>query len=219
MISAHWETPTPTVSNAHELETIHDYYGFPRELHRFRYPANGAPSLARRTADLIEQANLGDVSLTSRGLDHGAWLPLMFAYPDANIPITQLSLQSGSGPEWHFQLGESLRPLRDEGVLILSSGALTHNLREVDRDGPPGADADWTTDFESWITNNVLEGRNKDLIQYRKLAPNAARNHPTEEHLLPLFVALGAATPGTLGRHLHQSINFRVLAMDAYAWN
>ena len=181
--------------------------------------ANLEPALAERISGLITAANLGDVASVARGLDHGAWLPLMLGYPDGEIPITQLSLRSGGGPDWHFRLGASLRPLRNEGILVLCSGALTHNLREIDRQAQPGDTAQWAEAFASWITKNVTGGETDNLLQYRHLAPNAARNHPTEEHLLPLFVALGAATQGTAGRHLHQSINHRVLAMDAYAWD
>jgi len=219
MISAHWETPGPAVGATEQLETIHDYYGFPEEFYRFRYPAHGDPVLARRAALLITAAGLGAVASSPRGLDHGAWLPLMLAYPDAAIPVTQLSLCSGAGPEGHFQLGAALRPLRDEGVLFLCSGALTHNLREIDREAPPGAAAGWAEEFSEWMTRRVTAGGTGDLIRYRELAPNAARNHPSEEHILPLFVALGAASPGAAGRHLHHSINYRVLAMDAYAWD
>ncbi|MBT4490815.1 MAG: dioxygenase [Rhodospirillaceae bacterium] len=219
MISAHWETTEPTVGATDDLETIHDYYGFPRALYDLHYPAKGDPDLARRVAALIADANLGAASSSPRGLDHGAWLPLMLAYPDGEIPITQLSLLTVGGPAWHFDLGAALRPLRDEGVLILASGALTHNLREIDREAPPGMAADWVAAFSSWVSEQVLAGRSEDLIRYRERAPHAARNHPTEEHFLPLFVALGAATPGANGRHLHQSFNYGVLAMDAYAWD
>ncbi len=219
MISAHWETPGVAVGTATDLETIHDYYGFPEEFYRFRYPAKGDPALAQRAGSLVTAAGGGAVSSSPRGLDHGAWLPLMLAYPEANIPIAQLSLCAGEGADWHFRLGASLRPLRDEGVLILCSGAATHNLREIDRQAPPGAAADWAAEFSAWITENVTAGRAEDLVQYRTLAPHAARNHPSEEHLLPLFVALGAGSPGAAGRHLHHSIGNRVLAMDAYAWD
>jgi 4,5-DOPA dioxygenase extradiol len=162
MISAHWEASQLTVSHAREFETIHDFYGFPPEFYDIHYPAQGNPALAERIAGLITAANLGDVASVARGLDHGAWLPLMLGYPEAQIPITQLSLRSGGGPDWHFRLGASLRPLRNEGILVLCSGALTHNLREMDRQAQPGDTAQWAEEFASWITKNAHCARTSD---------------------------------------------------------
>lgn len=219
VISAHWEATRPSVSIATTPETIHDFYGFPEPLYDLRYPAPGAPDLAARTAALLGEAGLGPVIEEDRGLDHGAWVPLMLGYPDADIPVTQLSVQTALGPEYHYKMGEALRPLRDEGVLILASGSLTHDLRSY-RGQPEDAPApDWVTAFDQWMSWAIVEGRRDDLLAYRERAPEAARNHPTEEHLLPLFVAMGAGDPLQPGRHVHKSHMHAVLAMDAYAFD
>lgn len=220
VVSAHWETRTPVVSAASAPETIHDFgRGFPKALFAIRYSAPGAPELAARTAELLTAAGLPVSVHPDRGLDHGAWVPLGLAWPDADVPMTQLSIQPHLGPEWHRRLGEALRPLREEGVLIVASGALTHNLgeffgRDLDAEAP-----DWVVAFGNWMHGAVTEGRADEALDYRSRAPHAARNHPTEEHLLPLFVAMGAGTPGAAGRRLHSSHTYGVLAMDAYAFD
>ncbi len=217
-VSAHWETAAPTVSAAERPETIHDFYGFPRELYRLRYPAPGAPALAQRVVALLERAGHAVEVSADRGLDHGAWVPLMLAYPDADIPVTQLSIQSARGPAWHCALGEALRPLREEGVLILASGSATHNLREFGRHARDAAPLGYVVAFNEWLAAAVADGRRDDLVEYSSRAPDAERNHPTEEHLLPLFVAAGAGSTGR-GERLHASYTYGALAMDAYRFD
>lgn len=219
VVSAHWETATPHVSNATAPETIYDFRGFPQALYEMTYPAPGAPDVAAKTAVLLEGADMGPVKPEARGLDHGAWVLLMLGYPDADIPVTQLSINPDQTPAYHYKMGEALRPLRDDGVLILASGNLTHNLSEF-RGQPIDADPpEWVCAFDEWASWAITEGRIEDLLDYRTQAPEAVRNHPTDEHLLPLFVALGAGTPTVPGRHLHKSYTYGVLAMDAYAFN
>lgn len=218
-VSAHWETEAPAVGVATAPETIHDFYGFPRDLYDMHYDAPGAPDLAARTASLLNEAGFGPVGTADRGLDHGAWVPLMLGWPAADIPVTQLSVQSDLGPAHHYRIGEALRPLRDEGVLILASGSLTHNLREFRGQGEDAPVPDWVAAFDDWAGWAVAEGRRDDLLNYRARAPHAVRNHPTEEHLLPLFVAMGAGDPTLPGRHVHRSHMHAVLAMDAYAFD
>ncbi|MDA0998747.1 MAG: class III extradiol ring-cleavage dioxygenase [Proteobacteria bacterium] len=219
LVSAHWETERPALSVAATPETIHDFYGFPEPLYQIRYPAPGAPDLARQAAGLIDGAGMGPVSFEDRGLDHGAWVPMQLAYPAADVPVTQLSIQPHLGPEHHFRIGEALRPLRDDGVLILASGGLTHNLGEFRGRAPDAVAPDWVSAFDQWFGWAVAEGRIDDLLNYRTRAPQAVRNHPTDEHLLPVFVALGAGDPCVPGRHLHKSHSYGVLAMDAYAFH
>jgi len=217
-ISAHWETDVPTVSGVKQPETIHDFFGFPQDLYRLRYPAPGAPELAKRVAELLDVAGFAADTSADRGLDHGAWVPLMLAYADADVPVTQLSIQTRRGPQWHWRLGEALRPLRNEGVLILASGSATHNLREFRRQGRDAAPLPYVAAFNDWLVDAVTAGRLDDLIDYRSRAPEAARNHPTEEHLLPLFVAVGAGSTGR-GERLHASYTYGALAMDAYRFD
>ncbi len=217
-ISAHWETPAPEISAVLQPETIHDFYGFPEALYAMRYPAPGAPELAARAVQLLAGSGIGAVT-AQRGLDHGAWVPLMLMYSQADIPVTQLSVQSVLGPEHHWRMGEALRPLRDEGVLIIASGSVTHNLREFGRhryDSPPPS---WVSEFNDWLHDRTIALDRSALLDYRARAPHAARNHPTEEHLLPLFAAAGAATPGALPQRLHAAYTYGVISMDAYLFN
>jgi len=210
VVSAHWPTERPVAGAAARPATIHDFYGFPSRLYQIRYPAPGAPDLARRVADL-----LGCGLDPGRGLDHGVWCPASLIWPDADLPIVPVSLQPALGPHHHYELGRALRPLAAEGVLVLGSGALTHNLRayaghQVDDPAEP-----WASAFADWSAAAVTEGRIEDLLAYRRQAPFAAQCHPTDEHLLPFFVALGASEAG-LGTVLHRSMEYGVLAMDAY---
>jgi 4,5-DOPA dioxygenase extradiol len=155
----------------------------------------------------------------ARGLDHGAWVPLMLMYPQADIPVTQLSIQDDLGPAHHQHLGRALAALRDENVLILASGSATHNLAYFRRFALSDAAPEWVNDFREWIATAIGEGREQDLLDYRRRAPHAAENHPTEEHFLPLFVAMGARTPDVPGRRVHASDTYGVLAMDAYRFD
>jgi 4,5-DOPA dioxygenase extradiol len=217
--SAHWDTQRPAVSAAKQPETIYDFYGFPPELYRLHYPAPGAPQLARRAAELLESNGLKTDIDPGRGLDHGAWTSLFHMYPKADIPVTQLSIQSHLGPAHHVRLGEALKPLRDDGVLIMASGGATHNLGELRFHRGNPVPQPWTVEFNEWLADAILSGRRDDLIGYRKKAPHAVRNHPTDEHLIPLFVALGAGSPGAAAQRLHTSIESGVISMDAYRFD
>ena len=219
VVSAHWETAAPALSSAPRPETIYDFFGFPAPLYQMVYGAPGAPDLARRTAALLEEAGLGGATDPMRGLDHGAWVPLMLLYPTADIPTAQLSIQTPLGPRHHHALGQALQPLRDEGVLILGSGNMTHNLSEFRGRAPDAPAPDWVTAFNDWAAEALAEARTGDLLDYRTRAPYGPENHPSEDHLLPLFVALGAGGPGHGGRRLHASYLHGVLAMDAYAFD
>jgi 4,5-DOPA dioxygenase extradiol len=209
-ISAHWETDRPAVSGASSPETIHDFYGFPEALYRLQYPAPGAPALAKRVTELIEGIHIDP----DQGLDHGAWNPLMLAYPAADIPVAQLSIQVAGGPAWHLDLGHRLAPLRKEGVLILASGGAVHNLRQfhIDNTKP----ADWAIAFEAWLAESVEAGDLDSLVDYRQRRPEAKLAHPRDEHFLPMFVALGAGEGK--GRVLHRSFAHGSLSMAAFAW-
>jgi 4,5-DOPA dioxygenase extradiol len=217
VVSAHWETRVPTVNAVEHNATIHDFSGFPDALYRLSYPAPGDPALAELVVDLLAEAGLSAATNTSRGLDHGAWVPLLLAWPDADIPVLQLSVQSQLGPGHHLEVGRAIAPLAAEGVLIVASGSYTHDLSSW-RGRAGMTEPEWVTDFADWFDGALTEGRTCDLLAYRRLAPNAQRNHPTEEHLLPLFVALGAAGPNASAERLHSSTTYGVLRMDAYAF-
>lgn len=215
-ISAHWGSAFPLVTANPHPSTIHDFGGFPDALYRLQYPAPGDPQLAARIVKLLQDEGIRAELDPTRGLDHGTWTPLLLVYPQAEIPVIQVSLQPHLGTAHHLALGSALQSLRHEGILVLASGGATHNLRAF---GSYPYDADpplWVSQFQDWMTQAVTEGRVDDLLHYRDLAPHAARNHPTEEHLLPLFVAMGAG--GSVGQLIHQSTTYGVFSMAAYAF-
>jgi 4,5-DOPA dioxygenase extradiol len=219
-ISAHWESPTVRATGAETLKTIHDFTGFPKALYELEFDAPGSPDLASRAVALLQQAGIAAEVDPARGRDHGCWNPLMLIYPQSGIPVVQLSLIHGGDAEAHLKLGEALAPLRQEGVLIFGSGGAVHNLRWLDRDGRGGA-IDWAAEFDRWVNAKVAAGDTQALAQYRDQAPNAALAHPSEEHFLPLLVAMGAASNGhggAKGKRIHESFNLGSLSMAAYEW-
>lgn len=218
VVSAHYETEGVRVVTDARPRVIHDFHGFPKALYEMRYDAPGDPELAAHIIARLTDAGLEAQGDDRWGFDHGVWVPLMLMYPEADIPVVAVSIDTAAGPEHHRRLGAALAPLREDDVLILGSGSLTHNLGELQRDGSEALGAaDWVTRFVDWTADAIREGRTDDLLQYRRRAPDAARNHPTEEHFLPIFAALGAGGEGK-GRRLHASTTFSVLAMDAYAF-
>jgi 4,5-DOPA dioxygenase extradiol len=218
VVSAHWETAVPTVSAVDRNETIHDFGGFPRALYDMRYPAPGSPPVAARVSEQLRAAGFDCETDRRRGLDHGAWVPLLLMYPQADIPVLQLSVQPHLGPEHHLRIGRALAPLRQEGVLIVGSGSFTHDLSEFRGHGPNDPAPDWVNNFADWFHAALTENRTENLLDYRRLAPFATKNHPTEEHLLPLYVAMGAAGENARAERLHASATYSVLRMDVYAF-
>lgn len=212
-VSAHWDTDVPAVSLARQPETIHDFYGFPDALYRLRYAAPGAPELAERVARLT-----GAAHDAHRGLDHGAWVPAMLGWPEADIPIFQLSVQPAESPAHHIALGRKLAALRHEDILVMGSGSATHNLRALVRGGGDSEPEPWAQEFDDWLAETVEKGDEAALADYRAQAPNAVDAHPTDEHFLPLHVAFGAAGVGARGRALHRSFTLGNLSMASYAF-
>lgn len=216
VISAHWATQVPTLAIARQPATIHDFSGFPAELYALRYPAPGASEMALEVVALLQQAGISVQSDDRRGLDHGAWVPLMFLFPEADIPVTQLSLQPDLDPTWHFKLGKAIAALREQDVLIIASGSITHNLRALFAHPQGQPVPPWVSEFCDWMSAKIAQGDLSSLLKYRELAPYAVQNHPTDEHLLPLFVALGAADDIKASLHLNRVMTYGILAMDAW---
>jgi 4,5-DOPA dioxygenase extradiol len=214
--SAHWETNMPMLTGSEKPETIHDFSGFPEPLYRLRYPAPGAPQVAQRAQALLKEAGFPAAIDGCRGLDHGAWSPLLYAYPEADIPVVQLSVQPALGPRHHFAVGRALRKLLTEGVLIIGSGHMTHNLRDWARGS--GKPEPYAREFQEWVKDKIEKRDFDSLIDYRSQSPHGARAHPTDEHFLPLFVALGAAPEQAKPKRVYDAIDSGVLAMDAYVF-
>lgn len=217
VISAHWEARQPTASLSGAPETIHDFSGFALQLKRMQYPSPGAPALAERAVALLREAGIAAELHPNRGLDHGSWVPLSALYPEANVPVTQLSLIHHGSPAQHVGLGRTLAPLRDEGVLILTTGAITHNFTWLEWNvSADVAEVPQARAFADWVGTQI-EARNASaLIAYRDTSLGVAA-HPTEEHFLPLFVGIGAA--GEDARRRYQPrFSYGGLAMDAYVW-
>jgi 4,5-DOPA dioxygenase extradiol len=207
--SAHWETEAPQANAVAVNDTIHDFGGFPQALYDIRYPAPGDALLAREMTALT-----GGRVDAARGLDHGAWVPLILMYPGADIPVVQLSVQSHLGADHAIAMGRAVAKLRDDNVLVMGSGGFVHNLRRV---SPPGSpEADWSKEFSDWMDQKLAVRDEAALADYRAQAPHAAMAQPTPEHFLPLFFAYGAG--GEKVTRLHSSATFGSLRMDAYSF-
>ncbi|MEO1633880.1 MAG: class III extradiol ring-cleavage dioxygenase [Cyanobacteria bacterium J06631_9] len=217
VISPHWMTSVPTLSTAPQMRAIHDFGGFSRDLYQLRYDAPGLPSrLHQAIITSLKTARLPTAIDPSRGLDHGAWVPLLLMYPDADIPVAQLSLPAHWQPEQLLVLGDVIAPLRTEGVLILASGSATHNLwafggRTLDAPAP-----DWVQAFDQWLVEAIEQGDVESLLQFSH-ALYAKENHPTPEHLLPLFIAAGAGGR-SLGKLLHRSYTYGIFSMASFGF-
>jgi 4,5-DOPA dioxygenase extradiol len=193
-VSAHWYAPETAVTSAAAPRTIHDFGGFPRELYEVRYPAPGDPGLARRVRELL--APLRVVADEGWGLDHGTWSVLAHLVPDASVPVVQLSLDETAAPAFHFDLGRRLAPLRDEGVLILGSGNLVHNLHAYGWGRHVPEPFEWAVRFETAARRLIVERNAGPLVEYETLGPDALLSVPTPEHFLPLLYVLGARREG-----------------------
>lgn len=214
VVSPHWMTREPRVAITPRPQTIHDFGGFPPALYQLQYPAPGAPDVARRAIELLRAAGLPAEADTQWGLDHGAWVPLMHLLPPADVPVFQVSQPARLDGESAYAYGQALAPLRDEGVLIVGSGSLTHNLYELRRDDD---EADpYAGEFADWVARVLAAGDHASLRQTMALAPHARRAHPTAEHLWPLMVAAGAAGAQEPATRIDGGVTHGVLAMDAY---
>jgi len=239
VISAHWIYSTLAVSTRGQQEAWHDFGGFPRELYTLRYDAPGSPELAARVKTLIEAAHAPGVCFVAededRPLDHGAWMPLRHFFPKADVPVVQLAFNPYLSPATQIEIGRALAPLREEGVLVIGSGSFTHNLREVfgagERRAQHGPETEpYVDEFRNWMQDALGEalatGDVSRIADYRAQAPHARRAHPTDEHLLPFYVALGAAIgpvsaasgPARVDR-IADEVTYGVLAMDTFVFD
>lgn len=216
VVSPHWMTPTPRVGSTPQPATIHDFGGFDPALYQLGYAAAGHPALAQRAVEVLNTAGWRAQADDRRGLDHGAWVPLLHLFPDANVPVFQVSLPASLDAAAAWALGQALAPLADDGVLIVGSGSLTHNLYEF-RSGH-GPDEPYVAAFAAWVRGAVEQGDRGRLLRTLDDAPQARRAHPTAEHFWPLLVAAGAADPTHPARVVDGGITHGVLAMDAYVF-
>ena len=218
VVSAHWQVRGPVgVTGAARPETIHDFLGFPEPLYRLRYDVPGEPRLAARIAAQLSGAGVPAVVSQTRGLDHGAWVPLRLALPEASIPVVQVALPA-LPPEALVGFGEALRPLRDEGVLLVASGGLVHNLGDLDLDREDAPPAAWAVEFDRWAWDRAELQEREALVRWQRVAPGPERAHPSSEHFDPLLVALGAAWPGERPETIFAGFAFATLSLRTFAF-
>jgi 4,5-DOPA dioxygenase extradiol len=219
MVSAHWESTLPLIASNARSETIHDFAGFPAPLYALRYAPPPAAALAAGIATLLHAAALPAAIDGYRGLDHGAWVPLRWMYPEADIPVVQLSVQPSQTTAQHYAAGAALASLPADDILVIGSGHVTHNLGDAFRRAATPAPPGYAREFADWLHDRLLAAEVAALLDYRARAPHAVRAHPTEEHLLPLFVALGAAGIGSRATRCIKAMEGDVLVMDAYRFD
>ncbi|MHC8376156.1 DODA-type extradiol aromatic ring-opening family dioxygenase [Pseudomonas sp. MDT1-16] len=213
VVSAHWESSELLVSGNPQPETWHDFGGFPQALFDVQYPAPGDPQLAAEVVELLKSDGLPARIDAKRPFDHGVWVPLSLMYPQADIPVVQVSLPTRGGPTLQTRVGHALASLREHGVLLIGSGSITHNLRELDWHAGPESVEPWAQAFRDWMIEKLAANDETALHDYRQQAPNAARNHPSDEHLLPLYFARGAGGNFSV---THKGFTMGALGMDIY---
>jgi 4,5-DOPA dioxygenase extradiol len=219
IMSPHWMSHGPAVMTTAQPTTWHDFGGFPQALYKLQYPAPGEPALAKEVIGLLAQAGIGAQADPDRPLDHGAWVPLMHLFPEAKVPVVQVALPLRAGPPQVLALGRALAPLRQRGALLVGTGSMTHNLREFF--GGAHEPSPYVIEFSRWVEDAIARADVHALLDYRQRAPHAQRAHPTEEHFLPLFFALGAggwgAEPKPHIDWLSREVMYGMLAMDSFA--
>ena len=217
VVSPHWMTRELEVTTSPAPKTMHDFGGFPQALYQIQYPAPGAPAIAAEVMAALQSQGHAVRANSQEGFDHGAWVPLLHLYPEADVPVIQLSLRFQDGPKECLRVGQALAALRERGILIVGSGSLTHNLYEFRQSH--GAPAAYVKAFAFWVAQALERGDLNALLDYRRQAPEAERAHPTEDHLLPLFIALGAAGQGNqCVRRIDGGISYGMLSMDSFVF-
>ena len=215
MMSAHWESQALEVSTATRPDTWHDFRGFPAELYEIRYPAAGAPELAERILDRLNQAGLHAHANSSRPRDHGVWMPLLHMYPDANIPVVEISLPMQLSSHEIYQIGQVLAAFRQEQILLIGSGSITHNLRELAWDGRLASVPTWASTFRNYVVHKLQHSDVDAILDYSTI-PYLEQNHPTIEHFAPLFFAMGTGPRFSI---VHSSFTMGALGMDIYRFD
>ena len=218
VISAHWQSARLAITAASVPKQIYDFYGFPSELSAVSYRPSGSLEKAQWLANLLGRQGWPCELNSEQGLDHGVWIPLMYMYPNADIPVLALTLPRSSDPGLHYQLGTALRSLGQHHVLCIGSGGLTHNLSYFGRVAQHGPALPVVADFRHWMLDHIERHDVATLLRYQQEAPGAALNHPTVEHLMPLFVCLGAAGESTKTQIMDLGIDYGMLAMDGVVW-
>lgn len=214
VVSPHWSAPIFAIKQDERYRAWHDFGGFPDELYQIQYAPPGNAALASRIAEHLQQAQIDTRLVSDARLDHGVWVPLMLMYPDADVPVINVACL-GRNPQVHYELGRALNDAVDDDVLIIGSGSAVHNLHELA--APTTPPASWAKHFEQWLSERIEDGDHQALLNYRALAPDAVRAHPTEDHLMPLYVALGAG--GGKGLALHRSFSYGNLSMACYGFD
>lgn len=224
IVSPHTAARRPVLLPSASHHAVHDFSGFPDALYRLRYEPPGSPALGEQVSGLFTDAGIAHDRSCEPGLDHGIWSVLRFAWPDADVPVLPVALAPHASPAGQWAVGAALAPLRRDGVLVVGSGSLTHNLRLMIRTaGGAGADAesvpeiDASRAFRDWVAARTAAGDREALLDYRAQAPHAALMHPTDEHWLPFYIAAGAGGVAE-SRRLHDALTYGCLAMDAYAF-
>ena len=215
VFSAHFdEAHDIVITSGDAPHTIHDFYNFPKPLYEIQYPAPGDPKLANTISEYFYKAGIKTVQSADQGWDHGVWIPLRLMYPAANIPIVQVSINTRLGAQAMYKYGQLLAPLRSDNVLIIGSGGISHNLREIFKSPATPNRVQMVNEFTHWVEQTLLAHDTPALLNYLTQAPHVLFNHPTQEHFLPLFAAMG--TGGTQVEKIFSDIEMDILALDAY---
>jgi 4,5-DOPA dioxygenase extradiol len=223
IMSPHWMARTAVVMTGPQPATWHDFGGFDPRLYDMQYPAAGSPALAQQVMALLQASGIAAQGDAQRPFDHGAWVPLMHLFPQADVPVVQVALPADYTPQSLMAMGAALASLRAQGVLLIGSGSMTHNLGEFVQGRPALADtaAPYAVEFARWIEQTIASGNQAGMLAYRQQAPHAVRAHPTDEHFATIYFALGAATWGSSDapavQYLSREVMYKYLAMDAFA--
>ncbi|WP_028563742.1 DODA-type extradiol aromatic ring-opening family dioxygenase [Paenibacillus pinihumi] len=217
LFSAHWEQPVQTVSTADQYSTIYDFGGFQDELYRMTYPAKGEQALSSQIQELFAEHGIESQSDNERGLDHGAWAVLKLLYPEADIPVVALSVNRHLTNAQQYEIGKALSKLREQDVLIIGSGGTVHNLRRLDWRAD-GVD-EWAGEFDNWLQSKLEAWDTEALFNYRELAPYAAEAVPTNEHFIPLLLAMGSGDAKRQAKLVHRSYQYGNLSLSCWQFN